>query len=128
MTSAAQHEANRSNARASTGPRTTAGRAISARNARRHGLNLPALRDPALADEIAALAREIAGPHAGARRFELACRIAAAQIDLVAPRAARTFLRKSYRDRASCHLRSLRTPCAVTAQVRHSRVRRSDEG
>ena len=44
MTSAAQHEANRSNARASTGPRTTAGRAISARNARRHGLNLPVLR------------------------------------------------------------------------------------
>ena len=89
MTSAAQHVANRSNARASTGPRTTAGRAISARNARRHGLNLPALRDPALADEIAALAREIAGPHAGARRFELACRIAAAQIDLVRVSRAR---------------------------------------
>ena len=89
MTSAAQHEANRSNARASTGPRTTAGRAISARNARRHGLNLPALRDPALAEEIAALAREIAGPNAPARRFELACRIAAAQLDLVRVRRAR---------------------------------------
>ena len=89
MTNAAQHEANRSNARASTGPRTTAGKAISARNARRHGLNLPALRDPALADEIAALAREIAGPDAGARRFEFACRIAAAQIDLVRVRRAR---------------------------------------
>ena len=89
MTSAAQHEANRSNARASTGPRTTAGRAISARNARRHGLNLPALRDPALAEEITALAREIAGPNAPARRFELACRIAAAQIDLVRVRRAR---------------------------------------
>ena len=89
MTSATQHEANRSNARASTGPRTTAGRAISARNARRHGLNLPALRDPALAEEIAALAREIAGPNAPARRFELACRIAAAQLDLVRVRRAR---------------------------------------
>jgi len=83
VTSATQHEANRSNALASTGPRTSAGKAISARNARRHGLNLPALRDSALADEIAALAREIAGPDAPARRFELACRIAAAQIDLV---------------------------------------------
>ena len=68
MTSATQHEANRSNALASTGPRTSAGKAISARNARRHGLNLPALRDSALADEIAALAREIAGPDAPARR------------------------------------------------------------
>lgn len=81
--------ANRANALASTGPRTTAGKAISARNARRHGLSLPALRDPALADDVAALARAIAGPQAGPRRFELACRIAAAQIDLVRVRRAR---------------------------------------
>src|SRR5262249_18418798 len=52
-------------------------------------LNLPALRDPALADEIAALGREIAGPGAPARRFELACRIAAAQLDLLRVRRAR---------------------------------------
>jgi hypothetical protein len=89
VTSAARHEANRTNALASTGPRTSAGKAISSRNARRHGLNLPALRDPALAEEIAALTREIAGPDAGARRFELACHIAAAQIDLVRVRRAR---------------------------------------
>ena len=35
-------EANRRNARASTGPRTAAGKARAAQNARRHGLNLPA--------------------------------------------------------------------------------------
>jgi len=52
VTSATQHEANRSNALASTGPRTSAGKAISARNARRHGLNLPALRDSAHADKV----------------------------------------------------------------------------
>jgi hypothetical protein len=86
VTSAARQEANRANALASTGPRTSAGKAISARNARRHGLNL---RDPALADEIAALGREIAGPGAPARRFELACRIAAAQLDLLRVRRAR---------------------------------------
>src|SRR5262249_20515953 len=74
---------------ASTGPRTSAGKAISARNARRHGLNLPALQDPALAEEIAALAREIAGPNASAQRFELACRVAAAQLDLLRVRRAR---------------------------------------
>jgi hypothetical protein len=123
VTSAARQEANRANALASTGPRTSAGKAISARNARRHGLNL---RDPALADEIAALGREIAGPGAPARRFELACRIAAAQLDLLRVRRARheLYLRQSYRDRASRRLRSLRAPCAVTAQIRHSRVRR----
>jgi hypothetical protein len=89
VTSAARREANRANALASTGPRTSAGKAISSRNARRHGLNPPALRDPALAEEITALAREIAGPNAPARRFELACRIATAQIDVIRVRRAR---------------------------------------
>jgi hypothetical protein len=89
VSAADRREINRANALASTGPKTNAGKATSARNARRHGLSLPALRDPALADEVAALAREIAGADAGARRFELACRIAAAQIDLVRVRRAR---------------------------------------
>jgi hypothetical protein len=89
VTSAARLEANRANALASTGPRTSVGKAIAARNARRHGLNLPALNDPAFADEITALAREIAGPNAGARRFEIAVRVAAAQIDLIRVRRAR---------------------------------------
>jgi hypothetical protein len=130
VTSAARQEANRANALASTGPRTSAGKAISARNARRHGLNLPALRDPALAEEIAVLAHEIAGPDAPARRFELACRIAAAQIDVIRVRRARheLFSRQSCRDRAARRVRSLRAPGAVTAQIRHSRVRRGDWG
>jgi hypothetical protein len=89
--SAARREANRANALASTGPRTSAGKAISARNARRHGLSLPALRDPALAHEIAALARAIAGPQASARRFELACRSGADRSRPRAPRAACAF-------------------------------------
>src|SRR5262249_4325764 len=130
VTSAARQEANRANALASTGPRTSAGKAISARNARRHGLNLPALQDPALAEEIAALAREIAGPDASARRFELACRIAAAQIDVIRVRRARheLFSGNPTATRASRRVRSLRAPCAVTAQIRHSRVRRGDWG
>jgi hypothetical protein len=89
VTSAARLEANRANALASSGPKTSAGKAISSRNARRHGLNLPALKDPTFAGEIAALAREIAGSDADARRFEIAWRIAAAQIDIVRVRRAR---------------------------------------
>ncbi len=81
--------ANRANARRSTGPKTRDGKASAARNARRHGLGLPALRDPTLSGEIEALAREIAGADAGAQRHEAACRIAAAQIDLVRVRRAR---------------------------------------
>ena len=127
MSAARRREANRANARASTGPKTRAGTARSAGNARRHGLSLPALRDPALAHEIVAPARAIVGAEAGAfsakvdfrfsaenaatqthlervsahgrvnvygtrssaHRFELACHIAAAQIDLVRARRAR---------------------------------------
>ena len=127
MSGARRREANRANARASTGPNTRAGKARSAGNARRHGLSLPALRDPALSHEIVALVRAIVGAEAGAfsakvdfrfsaenattqtnlervsahervnaygtrssaHRFELACRIAAAQLDLVRARRAR---------------------------------------
>lgn len=46
MSSERRSRANRQNARASTGPRTAAGKARSSRNARTHGLNTPP--DPAL--------------------------------------------------------------------------------
>jgi hypothetical protein len=87
--SARRLAANRANARKSTGPRTAAGKARSARNARRHGLTLPVLDDPALSSEAEALARAIAGPKADAERHAAAGRIAEAQIDLVRVRRAR---------------------------------------
>ena len=89
MTSARKLHANRLNARASTGPRTSAGKARVTQNARRHGLSLPARYDPSRSGEVDVLAREIAGDDADAQRRELACRIAAAQIDLVQARRAR---------------------------------------
>ena len=89
MTSVRKIEANRRNARASTGPRTVAGKVRAAQNARRHGLNLPARYDPSRAGEIDALARAIVGADAGAERLELASRIAAAQIDVERARRAR---------------------------------------
>jgi len=52
MISAARLAANRQNARASTGPRSEAGKAKSARNARRHGLAGPIESDPAFSGRI----------------------------------------------------------------------------
>jgi hypothetical protein len=81
--------ANRANARASSGPKTTHGRIRSARNAFRHGLSLPIYPDPALSEEVEALAREIAGKDANAEMLLLARRVAEAQIDLRRVRDAR---------------------------------------
>jgi hypothetical protein len=86
MTSPAKIRANRRNARKSTGPRTVAGKAIVARNARRHGLTLPVFCDPALLPEVAEFARTIetsvTGAEADAEGHALAGRIAEAMIDL----------------------------------------------
>ena len=89
MTAARRLVANRANARRSRGPITAAGRARAAQNARRHGLSRPVRNDPAYAGDIAALARAIAGAHAGAEQLALAGCIAAAQVDLMRVRRAR---------------------------------------
>ena len=103
MTSLRRRYANRLNARASTGPRTAVGKARAARNARRHGLRVPALRDPEKTRNIAELARKLAGPTADAQRLEAACRLVAAQIDLLDIREALATL-----DRYESDARSLR--------------------
>ena len=89
MTSERKITANRANARASTGPRTTRGRARAARNALRHALSLPVCSIPALSEEVETLARDIAGRGANAQTQELARRVAEPQIDLRRVRSAR---------------------------------------
>ncbi len=80
---------NRANARASTGPKSKVGKARAAGNARLHGLSVPAVLDPSLAEEIKELARKIAGSNASSDRLELAMTIAAAQVDLLRVRQVR---------------------------------------
>jgi hypothetical protein len=89
LTSERKIRANRANARASTGPQTTRGRARAARNALRHALSLPVCSDPALSKEVETLEREIAGPGANAETQELARQVADAQIELRRVRYAR---------------------------------------
>jgi hypothetical protein len=76
----------RLNARASTGPRTAAGKATVARNALRHGLSLPVLADPAITPEVEQVARAIEQSVTG-RRLDgephaLACEVAETLLDL----------------------------------------------
>jgi hypothetical protein len=59
--SARKLRANRANSLRSTGPKSAAGRARSAQNARRHGLGTPVLSDPALSAEVEIMAQRIAG-------------------------------------------------------------------
>ncbi len=92
MTSARQLRANRANSLRSTGPATVKGKARSAGNARRHGLNVPVMSLPALANEVQAMARVIAGDGAPPELYELAVRVAEAQIDLTRVRRVRAEL------------------------------------
>jgi len=92
VTSARKIRANRGNARASSGPRTAAGKAQSAQNAFRHGFNVPVSLDPALASDVEALAQRIVGKSADANVLEPARRVAEAQIDLRRVRSHRNRL------------------------------------
>jgi hypothetical protein len=75
--------ANRANARHSTGPKSRAGKARSARNSRRHGLSVPVWSDPKLAANAETLARAIAGDGASVQIMAIARNIGEAQIDLI---------------------------------------------
>ena len=92
MTSAKKTIANRANARASTGPKTARGKSRAAKNARRHGLSLSIVSDPAQSPQVESLARTIAGEKAPADVLAIARHIAEAQFDLARIRAARNTL------------------------------------
>src|SRR5688572_12448843 len=83
MTSQLKIEANRRNAKRSSGPKSTAGRRQASRNARRHGLNVSISADQFLSEQARDLAQNIAGGSNLPEVLELAGRVAEAQVDLV---------------------------------------------
>jgi hypothetical protein len=89
VTSLRQLQANRANARASTGPKTRAGRARAALNALRHGLAVSVFGDTVWGREVAVLGGRIAGDGADAELLEAASAVAAAQIELIRMRTHR---------------------------------------
>ena len=82
-------QTNRTNARASTGPKTAGGRARSAKNAFRHGLSMPVASDRVLSEQVQALTHRIVGSDTSVHIQILAHQIAEAQVDLVRVRHAR---------------------------------------
>jgi hypothetical protein len=70
-------------------PKAAAGKARSARNARRHGLSIPIRDDRELAEEAAALARRICGSSPSPKLSALANEIADAHFEIVRVRRAR---------------------------------------
>jgi hypothetical protein len=81
MTSPAKAEANRRNAQRSTGPRSAAGKARTARNAYQHGLSLPISDDQSLRD-VAELMDALKLEFDAAGHAELVLRAAEGQIEL----------------------------------------------
>jgi hypothetical protein len=80
MTSQKQIDANRANAKRSTGPRTAAGKLKSSRNAFRHGLSGPLPLDLASWLEVDAIARALTPQ--GAEQGRAAVEFAKAQAEL----------------------------------------------
>ena len=106
MTSA-KAKANRANAQASTGPKTTRGKARAAQNARRHGLSLSVGSDPEWSEQIESFAQQIVGERTDRESHEHARRFASAQIDLNRIRQARHHLLLRNIDNPECGMGEL---------------------
>jgi hypothetical protein len=92
LSSEKQWRANQANAKASSGPKTKAGKAHSARNALRHGLNIPVCKEPSLSIQAEELARGLAGPDPDDTLLDRARAVGEAQVNVNRVRARRNAL------------------------------------
>lgn len=90
MTSQKQIEANRANAKRSTGPRTAAGKMKSSRNAFWHGLSVPLVLDPLTASKVEEIARKLMPPDATKEELDWAFTLAGTQVQLLRIREIRS--------------------------------------
>jgi hypothetical protein len=107
MTTARKIKSNRTNAQASTGPKTARGKARAVQNACRHGLSVPVFSDFELSEQVESLAREIAGEGSDDEIYHHARRIAEAEIDLLRIRRARD----------DCLIRNINDPDYISAHT-----------
>jgi hypothetical protein len=82
MSSLRKLNANRINAKSSTGPKSAIGRRRASQNARRHGLNIPVLLDPILAQEVKILALHLSQGLENLDLLGATYAVAEAEIDL----------------------------------------------
>jgi hypothetical protein len=121
-------QANRNNARASTGPKTLAGKARSARNARRHGLAVPIWAIPELSTEAETLAFELGGADADQELKARARAVAEAELELLRVRYVRfEMLAEAWSDPVYIPLNQAKAFRQVRALIRVEESVGSDE-
>ena len=125
MASEKQIQANRKNAKNSTGPKTAAGRARSRRNALRHGLSLPLTPDTEMAAKADLIRKSLVAEQAKPTQVVAAIEFAQAQLDLLRIRAVRRQM-MAVPDLVSGDLTHLRRLVALDRYERRALARRYD--
>jgi len=125
MASEKQIQANRKNAKRSTGPKTAAGRARSRRNALRHGLSLPLTLDTEMAAKADLIRQSLVAEQAKPTQVVAAIEFAQAQLDLLRIRAVRRQM-MAVPDLVSGDLTHLRRLVALDRYERRALARRYD--
>lgn len=120
MATERQLAANRANAKRSTGPKTSAGRFASSRNALRHGLASAAEPRQNIPIDIDDLVEALIEPGADEVRVVSARQAARAHVELLRVRTVRQVLLASF-DLKGCNLDEL---CRLLALDRYERVAR----
>ncbi len=110
--------ANRLGKPAGTGPTSAAGKARSAQNARKHGLNVAVMYDPDVGADVAFMAEEIAPGCQDPELIGRARRIAEAQVDLMrVARARRDIISAAMADPDDRPVTSLTGPIAMPGEA-----------